>query len=709
MRLAVGIDIGGTFTDVVGYDYDGRQVYLAKVPTTPADLAGGLLGGLQRLLELAGARPTEVERLIHGTTIATNAILEERGARIGILTTEGFEDTLVIGRQKRSQMYNLFIDPETPQFLAPRRRIKGVPERLDPEGNVLRPLDEAAVRRLVTELVEGHGVEALAVCYLFSFRNPAHEQRTRALVAELYPELPVSLSSLIDPKFREYERLVVTAFDAYVRPVMARYLDGLRARLHQLGADIHLEIMQSRGGITGAETVVERTVATILSGPAAGVIGARYVAGAAGEESIITADIGGTSCDVALVQGGKPLVSSEGKIGTYPLRQPMVDVNTIGAGGGSVAWLDAAGGLRVGPRSAGSNPGPACYGWGGREPTVTDASVVLGYLNPEFFAGGAMRLQPELAARAIEAFVAAPLGLTLPQAAAGIHRILNARMADQMRLVSIRRGHDPRRFTLVPLGGAGPVHAGRLAEGLSIGRIMVPATPGVLSAFGLLAADIEHEYARTYAAAAADVDLARMAAIFAELDAVCAERMRSDRVPAGAANVVWSAEMRYVGQSYELEVPFATRELTPATVQAMVEAFHRAHGAVYGHHNPANPVEFVNLRTVHSYRLPQPDVAGPPGTAAQPTSATGKPAGAAGGATEDTPAPHAQRRAYFDEHGDYVPTPIYRREALPAGAAIRGPAIVEQADTTTVVYPAWTARLDPQGNLWLERSAEAGG
>jgi N-methylhydantoinase A len=684
--VSVGIDIGGTFSDVVAYDFASQQLFSTKVPSTPPRLFEGFMRGLEKVLETAGAQPGQIDRLIHGTTIATNAVLERKGARIGILATDGFEDVLVIGRQRRSEMYNLFIDPETPIFLAPRRRIKGIPERIGPEGEVIRPLDDDAVRSAVRELVERHQVEAIAVCYLFSFRNDDHERRTLEIIRELYPEMPVSLSSVLDPKFREYERLCVTAFDAYVRPVIANYVAELQARLHQLDTGIGLEIMQSRGGITGADTVLEKTVATILSGPAAGVIGGRYVGERAGINDLITIDIGGTSSDAALVRHGKPLIGSEGTIGNYPLRQPMIDVNTIGAGGGSIAWIDAGGGLRVGPQSAGSNPGPACYDWGGTEPTVTDASAVLGYLNPDYFAGGELRLSPDLAREAIERQVAGPLGLSVPAAAAGIHRIINARMADQLRLVSVRRGHDPRRFTLVPLGGAGPVHAGRLAEELGIASVIIPPSPGVLSAFGLLVADIEHEHSMTFAQPTDTVNLDAMGEAFDRLDEVCREKMRQDRVPLDQINVRHSCEMHYVGQSYELEVPLASLELSDATIAQLLEGFHQVHEEVYGHCNRNNQVEIVNLRSVHTHALARPQL-------------THEPNGRV--TVED--ALVARRPVYFDEFSDYVETPIYRRERLPVDQPISGPAIIEQADTTTIVYPAWQALADTLGNVHLTR------
>ncbi|HEY3189721.1 MAG TPA: hydantoinase/oxoprolinase family protein, partial [Solirubrobacteraceae bacterium] len=406
--MQIGVDIGGTFTDIVVLDREGRLT-LTKVPSTPKDLLEGIGAAVQRVLALAGASPGDVERFIHGTTVATNAILEQKGAVTAVLATDGFEDVLELGRQKRSRMYDLEMDVETPTFLAPRRRRIGIRERLDARGHVLMALDEAQVRATVTALRE-QGVQALAVCYLFSFVNPAHERRTREICREVAPEVSVSLSSDVDPTFREYERTCVTAFDAYLGPVVKRYLAGLAATLRELGVTPPPLIMRSRGGIVSASLAAEQPVTLFLSGPAGGVIGAKFAAVRSGVDDFVSLDMGGTSNDVAVVRGGEPLITSEGWIGPYPVRTPMVDVSTIGAGGGSIAWIDAAGGLRVGPRSAGAEPGPACYGRGGDQATVTDASLVLGYLDPARFAGGLMRLDVAAAERALAA-VGERLGL----------------------------------------------------------------------------------------------------------------------------------------------------------------------------------------------------------------------------------------------------------------------------------------------------------
>jgi len=679
--VLIGVDIGGTFTDIVALDTNGRLV-LTKVPTTPKDLLQGTAHAVRRVLTQAGAAPADVARFVHGTTVATNAVLEQKGAVTAILATEGFEDILELGRQKRSRMYDLDMDPETPTFLAPRRRRLGIRERVDARGRVLVPLDEAQVREEVARL-RAEGVQALAVCYLFSFVNPAHEQRTRELASEVAPEISVSLSSEVDPTFREYERLCVTAFDAYLGPVVTRYLTGLAETLRAVGVQAVPQIMRSRGGIVSAALAAQQPVTLFLSGPAGGVVGARFAAARSGLRDFVSLDMGGTSNDVAVVQGGEPLIASEGRIATFPVRTPMVDVNTIGAGGGSVAWLDGAGGLRVGPLSAGAEPGPACYARGGEQATVTDASLLLGYLNPETFAGGLLKLEVAAAEAAVGA-LARRLGLDVVATAAGIHRVVNARMADQVRLMTIKRGYDPRQFALVVLGGAGPVHGVALAEEIGMSEVLVPEAPGVLAAFGLLAAPVEHHHARTLQSAVDTVDLAVANACLAALDDAGRARMREEGVAMGAVRVTYAADMRYVGQAYELEVPIRA-PLAGEQVRVAQADFHAAHERVYGYARAGQPVEFVNFRATHTRSLPQPFLRAPEG--------------ARGGLTT---AQVGERRAYFAPAA-FVPTPVFDRARLALGTRLEGPAIVEQPDTTTVIPPGYAASVELSGNLRIRR------
>jgi len=670
--MEIGVDIGGTFTDIVCRGADG-SVRIAKLPTTRGDPSRAVLAALDMARDEWGVPPSAISRFVHGTTVATNAVLERKGARIGLITTEGFRDVLEIGRQMRRQMYDLVLRPETPVFLASRRYRREVRERIDAQGHVLIPLDEDSVQHAVGDLVAAD-VQAIAVCLLFSFLDPTHERRIRDVIHAQYPALPVSLSSDVDPAFREYERTCVTAFDAYLKPVIADYLTNMERSLTAAGTKVPLQVMQSRGGLMSSAIARQRPVRLFLSGPAAGVVGGIEAGRAAGAGDLITVDIGGTSCDIALVRGGTPLIRSEGVIDGYTVRVPMVDVTAIGAGGGSIAWLDGAGSLRVGPHSAGSEPGPACYSRGGDQPTVTDASLVLGYIDPARFAGGMLSLQPALAHAAIERAIARPLGLTVEDAALGIYRVLNAQMAEAIRLVSIGRGIDPRGYTLLPLGGGGPMHACALAEELDIHTVVVPAHPGVLSAAGLLGAAVEHELATAFPRTLEELEAGELTPVLRALDDRCAALMRQENVQ--DAEIGHFADVCYIGQSYHLEVPLASRD-----PDRIYQLFLAAHERVYGHSTRV-PAKIVNLRTVHRSR---------PGTVAM--------------AAPRPIAPYAptRRAIRVREHAGPLSAEIWRRDALIQNHIVPGPAVIEQADTTTLVDPGWTARMMQSGILLLER------
>jgi len=683
-EISIGVDIGGTFTDVV-VACSEAPTRIMKLPSTRKDPSVAVLQALQRMQADWGLAPQQIIRFVHGTTVATNAVLERKGACVGLIATEGFRDVLEIGRQMRHQMYELALDPETPTFLAPGRFRREVPERIGPTGEVLRALDEPAVAAAADALVAA-GAQAIAVIFLFSFLNDAHERRACAIIAERHPDVFVSLSCEVDPAFREYERTVVTAFDAYLKPVVDRYLANLDAGLAAARVPAPLQIMQSRGGISGSATARLRPVRLFLSGPAAGVIGARMVGEATGCRNLITVDIGGTSCDIALIEDGTPGLRSEGLIDGYPVRTSMVDVNSIGAGGGSIAWLDAAKGLRVGPHSAGSEPGPACYGLGGSEPTVTDASLVLGYLDPERFAGGRLALNPERGREAIERVIARPLGLTVEQAALGIHRIVNAQIAEGIRFVSIRQGHDPRRFTLLPLGGGGALHACALADELGIGRILVPRLPGVLSAVGLLAAPVEHEASAALPRALDGLDPAEVRAALDQLDVRCRALMAQESVSAGDVVQRYFADVCYAGQGYHLEVPMKPAASDP--LAALTTAFFSAHERTYGY-APSAPIRLVNVRAVHSVaaKARQHEAWAPAGR------------------------PALVRRAHIWLPGwpDAVAAGVFDRAALQVGDDFAGPAVIEQDDTTTLLTPGWRCQVDRLGNLLLASIGNGGG
>ncbi|HEY8290263.1 MAG TPA: hydantoinase/oxoprolinase family protein, partial [Acetobacteraceae bacterium] len=666
----IGIDIGGTFTDVVCRWADGT-IRITKLPTTRDDPSRAVREALDLVRHVWGVEPQSITRFAHGTTVATNAVLERKGARVGLITTEGFRDVLEIGRQMRHQMYDLVLRPETPVFLAPRRFRKEVRERLDSKGVVLVPLEEDSVRRAVSALTE-QDVQAIAVCLLFSFLDPTHERRVRDVIAEMCPGLPVSLSSDVDPAFREYERTCVTAFDAYIKPLVANYLAGMEDSLRAAGLSMPLQVMQSRGGLASSAIARHRPVRLFLSGPAAGVVGGVEAGRTAGFADLITVDIGGTSCDIALVSGEEPLIRAEGVIDGFPVRVPMVDVTAIGAGGGSIAWLDSAGSLRVGPHSAGAEPGPACYAKGGTLPTVTDASVVLGYIDPGHFAGGTLSLRADLARSTVENVIAGPLGLTAEQAAAGVHRVLNAQMAEAVRLVSIGRGIDPRGFALLPLGGGGPMHACALADELGMTSIIVPPHPGVLSAAGLLGAPVEHEMASAFPCKLRELDIAALEETLRDLDRRCDALMQAEQVRDAA--VSHYADVCYIGQSYHLEVPLASHD-----AGAIFAAFLAAHARVYGHSTDV-PAKIVNLRTVHRSR---------------------KGIVAIGAASRPKPAAPLTRPVWIG--GGLTDAAIWQREALAPGTLVRGPAIIEQADTTTLVEPGWMVRPLTCGALLMER------
>jgi N-methylhydantoinase A/oxoprolinase/acetone carboxylase beta subunit len=674
-QVAVGIDIGGTFTDVVCRAPDG-SIRLVKIPTTRSNPGEGVRKAVDFMLSNWGVEPGHIARFVHGTTAATNAVLERKGAKIGLLTTRGFKDVLEIGRQMRHSMYDLVLKPETPVFLAPGFYRREVPERIAADGSVVTKLDEDTVAREADALA-AEGVEAIAIAFLFSFVNPAHELRAAEIVRARHPGLMISLSCEVDPAFREYERTCATAFDAYVKPVLDRYLAYMEKSLADAGVTAPLQVMQSRGGVCSSTVARQRPIRLFLSGPAAGVIGGRMVGKSAECDEIITVDIGGTSCDIALISGGDPIIRAEGLIDGYTVRVPMVDVNAIGAGGGSIAWLDAAGGLRVGPQSAGSEPGPACYGHGGTQATVTDASVVLGYVNPAYFAGGRLTLEPELARRAIEETIARPMGLTVEQAALGIHRVVNAQMVEGIRLVSVRRGFDPRRFALVPLGGGGPLHAIALARELGVERVIVPRYPGVLSANGLLAAPVEHENAAAFPRTLADLDLADVKRVLDDLDGRCAALMRREGIDPAAATVRHFADVCYVGQSYHLEIPLSLYAQRP--LETLYRDFLVAHDRVYGH-STESPARIVNLRSVHQ--------------------AGGADAMGEGGGAGAVRRPSGSHRILVAD-GEWCEAAVWERDALRPGQEIKGPAIVEQSDTTVLIEPGWRGQVHAGGSLIL--------
>lgn len=670
-RPLVGIDVGGTFTDFVVLS--GGQLSIHKVPTTPDDQSRSIVAGLAAL-------GIEAADVVHGMTVATNALLERRGARTALLTTAGFADVLIIGRQNRPHLYHLSQARPTP-LVADGWRLE-VAERVDAAGVELEPLDAAGVAAIGARLAASD-VESLAIALLFAFRNPEHEQSAAELIRAICPELPITLSSDVLPEYREYERTTTTTINAYVQPLVARYLNRLE---RALGAS-HVRIMQSNGGAIGLAQAAAQAGRVVLSGPAGGVVGAFVVgaqAMASAEPQLITFDMGGTSTDVALCPGRIP-TTAESTITDLPLRLPVIDIHTVGAGGGSIAYLDAGGGLHVGPRSAGALPGPACYGRGGDEATVTDANLVLGRLDPAGFLGGQGEVSLDYgAAVRVLGRLGEQLGLSAEAAALGVIRIANATMERALRRVSVEQGYDPRRFTLFPFGGAGPLHACDLADALGMTRILVPTIPGVLSAYGMLVAEIANDAAQTVLsrAEALRADIRPLDAIFGGLQGRVRGVLAAEGVP--DPTITAGLDMRYRGQSYELSVPLAL-PITVANLDQAIAAFHAAHAQRYGYAMPEESVEVVTLRVRGSS----------PG--AQPALPTLPWAGEDAG-----PARLADKPVWFAASGP-VATACYDRGQLRPGNRFVGPAVVLQFDATVVVAPEWQARVDAWSNLWLER------
>jgi N-methylhydantoinase A len=694
-RLRVASDVGGTFTDNLAYDEAAKRVTVAKVPTTPENRALGTVRGLLRALALQGRGGRDVGYVGHGMTTATNALIQRTGGRVAFVTNEGFRDLLLIGRQNRPSLYD--IRKTRPLPLVRREDCHTVRGRLDPAGNEVAPLDEAGLRQIAEQLRAAPGanrVDAVAICLLHAYANPAHERRAKAILEGALPGIPVCASTDILAEFREYERASTVVLNAYLLPVMDRYLASLTELLADpvaglgLAPEVPVMVMEASGGLMTVATAREKPVHTVLSGPAGGVVASAHVAALSGFADIITMDMGGTSTDISLVLGGRPQVTREAGLDGTPIRIPIIDINAIGAGGGSIAWIDEGGALRVGPRSAEAVPGPACYGRGGGEPTVTDANLVLGRLGDDTRLGGELSLDAAAAAQAIADRIAGPLGLDLVAAASGILRVANATMARGIRVVSIERGHDPRRLTLVPFGGAGPMHGSPLARELAIPRLLVPTTPGILCALGMLIADLRHDLVQTRLVAHRDLPVGEARAMFDPLLQEAGRLLAADRVPGERQRVEMRLDMRYIGQSYEL--PIALGDFAPATWTALVPAFHAEHARRFGHSDPGAPVEIVAFAVTATGLIDTPELPRPP----------------VGGQAPPPAARRGTRRAYFEaagaRAGGWAQCPVWQREALLAENEIAGPAIVEELSATTVLYPDDRARVDAVGNLIVE-------
>jgi N-methylhydantoinase A len=677
LRFAVAVDTGGTFTDVTLFDRHTGEMWTAKTPSTPDDPSHGFLNGVTQALSEARIEAPELTQVFHGTTVATNLILEGKGAASGLLTTAGFKHVLEIGRQDIPRRVNLFswIKPTRP---LEAHHIHEVPERLDAGGQIIESLDCEAVRSAARGLRD-EGINAIAVCFLHGYANPEHERLARALINEEHPDALVSISSDVLPVVREYERCMATVLNVYTMPSVARYVERLEARLDAEGIGAPLLIMKSNGGVASALEIRRIPAYTALSGPAAGVVGAGFIGDSAGFGNVIGIDIGGTSADICLIKDGHADLTSGGQIGDWPLSLPMMDINTVGTGGGSIARVTATGALTVGPESAGAEPGPACYGRGGTEPTVSDAHLVLGRL-PTTLLGGGMTLDVGAAAAAIERAIAGPLGLSLEQAAQGILDISNNDMVGAIRVVSIERGHDPKDFALIAFGGAGPLHGSDIARLLGMETVIIPPSPGVLSALGLLVTKLRTDYAQTCLETPPNYDLDRLATVYEGLEHEAGAWFEREGAPPQARVMTRSVSLRYRNQGFELEVPWQGKSVTDATIEATIDAFHELHSQLYTFAQHDTPVEIVTLRVSASCALEQPRLK----------------RRVAGGSANDA----FIGRQPVSFPGDGVQSvPVYDRSKLTSDVRITGPALFTQLDSTAIIMPDESARTDPLGNL----------
>ena len=679
-HLRIGIDTGGTFTDVVAFDERTGRLTTTKTPSTPADPAIGFIAGVQKILDRLGATGADVAAVSHGTTVATNQLLEGRVGRLGFITTEGYEFVLEIARQSVPDGYGNSYFWVKPDRIVPAHLVKTVGGRLDHTGAQLRPFDEDGAVR-VARWFRDRGITTLGVCFLHSYANPEHEERMRDVLAREHPDAVVSISSQVLREYREYERSMTTLVDAAVKPKVAQYVGAISARLTQVTGPVPFYVMKSNGGVLSADEVVHQPITTVLSGPAAGALGAALIARTAGFDRILTLDGGGTSTDVSVVLDGEPTLTTEGTVGAYPSKIPMIDVVTVGAGGGSIAWISAEGALKVGPRSAGADPGPICYGRGGTEVTITDAHLVLGRIPPHLL-GGEVPLDVDAAREAVQA-LAAKLGMGLEACATGILEVSAWNQANALRQVTVQRGLDVRDFTLTTFGGSGSLLLCRLVDILGLRSVLVPPDPGNVSAFGLLTVDVKNDYVRTAVCRHDALDIQGTAAVFAELQAEAAAALSVEGFAESEHRFIRTADLRYLGQAFEVRVPVPDGPLDQRAVGQVAEAFHDAHRALYGYdfrEQAGQSVEWVNLRVSGIGPITRPELSRHE-------------------ITDSVATPRASRPVCFDAVAGYVTAEIYDRAALQPGARLRGPAVIEEYGSTVPVHPGYAVRVDEFGNL----------
>ena len=695
--IRVGVDVGGTFTDIVLEQTiagSNQRIFVHKVSSTPTDQSVGVVQGVVEICKIAGVSPHDIDTVLHGTTVATNMVIERRGAEVGMITTRGFRDILHMARHKRPHNFSLQFDvPWQSKPLVKRRNRLVVDERLrPPTGEIEVPLALDQVEE-AAQTFKKRGIEAIVICFLFSFLNNEHEARARDIVKRVLPSAFVSCSHEVVNVIREYERFATTAMNAYIGPTTALYLERLEGRLRENGVAAKVRIMQSNGGISTVENSSRRPVGLLLSGPAGGVIGGRWTGEACGAKNLITVDVGGTSADISVIQNGELRIKNprDTEVANLPVLAPMIDIDAIGAGGGSIAYLDPGGAFRVGPRSAGAFPGPACYGKGGKEPAVTDAQVVLGRLDPEHFLGGDLSIDPALAHAAIEEYVAKPLGLSVTDAALGVLRVVNNNMALAIHGNSVAKGIDPRNFTLMGFGGAGPLHATSLADLIGAKDTISPLHPGITAAMGLLLTELQYEYTRSVlvvANQAAPADFGLVNKILSDLRREASEQLTADGAAPSLHRFVAVAECRYVGQGFELRAAMPEEPLSPTNVRVVIENFYDAHKEAYGHAFEDQLVEIITLRVVGSsatetLKLPDLEI----------------------GARKNPKAAELYVRETVFDDGRRVATPRYDRRKLLAQDEIVGPAIVVQHNSTTLVPPGYVATVLSHGDMRVARTA----
>jgi N-methylhydantoinase A len=682
MSYMIGVDVGGTFTDFSIFNTETGKLFHFKRSSTPADPSEAIVKGIETILQDNRIQPGEISYLAHGTTVATNALIEKHGAKVALLTTAGFKDLMEIGWQKRPSLYDL-LKPKPQSLIRPGMKFE-VNERILYDGRVKIPLDEKEVTDTVRQIKRA-GAESIAVCTIFSFINPVHEKKIKDIIEREFPEAYVTISSELVPEFREFSRMSTTVLNAYLGPLMKRYVKKFEKTIRDVGITVSPYVTQSNGSIISIKETEECPIRTAVSGPSAGVIGAIYIGKQCGVDKIISLDIGGTSADISLIENGVSTLSSERLVEGYPARIPMLDIVTIGAGGGSLARIDAGGVMKVGPESAGANPGPACYGIGGIEPTVTDANILLGKLSQKKILGGRMAVYPERAEKAIKDHICSKTGIGLYEAANGIISVINSNMIRAIRVVSVERGYDVRDFSLMAFGGAGPLHACEVANELGISSIIIPPSPGTLCSLGLLMADTKFDLSRSNIMLAKKENLAAINGIFDSMLAEGTSLLEKERVPPERRSFVCAIDARYEHQNYEITVSLPGSSMTEEVLRNAVEAFHKEHNKNYGYFDRDKNIQIVNYKLSAIGDIDKPDMHEVP-------------------VDGDAPVPNLfeTRKVLFQGTQEFVDCNIYDKADMKPGCTITGPAIIEQMDTTIVIAPEWTARLDGYFNLRVE-------